>query len=205
MGLLATGGPLGPEAAGILCGVSIAAVAAEDVFKFFGLFSGPTFHGTLKPRPGSVGQQPWDDTFGIPYPGLNSIGEAIGLPSDGCEFGACGGITTFAEGQASQSDNKPTIDILPPWISQRRYEQRPRPGRPTPRNIPREVQRPAPDPNELNGPSTRWERLIRALSDLGGISGLVKAFPIIVDPTALCPYSPANGPYRLPYCSGPKI
>ena len=53
-------------------------------------------------------QQPWDDTFGIPYPGLNSsIAEAIGLPSGGCEFGACG--NSFASGG---SGSTPLSDSL---------------------------------------------------------------------------------------------
>jgi RHS repeat-associated protein len=77
---------------------TIAAVVADKVL-FSWLFPGPTFHGTLKPRPRAAGQQPWDDTFGIPYPGLNnSVAQALGLPSGGCEFGACGGSANFQQG-----------------------------------------------------------------------------------------------------------
>jgi RHS repeat-associated protein len=94
----------GPYAAipGALCIFELAGGQWITDHLLFGLFSGPTFHGTLKPRPGTGGQQPWDDTFGIPYPGLNSsIGEAIGLPSGGCEFGACGaGPSSLTPGQA---------------------------------------------------------------------------------------------------------
>jgi hypothetical protein len=62
-----------------------------------GLFGGPSFHGTLSPRP-STGNPNWDGNFGeslgIPTsipPGNFGLGMALGLPSQGCEFGACGG------------------------------------------------------------------------------------------------------------------
>jgi RHS repeat-associated protein len=46
------------------------------------------FHGSLASRPAA---NPWNDKFGVPYGGLgNSIGQAFGLPTGGCEFGACG-------------------------------------------------------------------------------------------------------------------
>jgi RHS repeat-associated protein len=60
-----------------------------------GLFGhGPSFHGTLSPRP-STGNSGWDGNFGeslgiptsIPR---GSLGIALGLPSQDCEFGACG-------------------------------------------------------------------------------------------------------------------
>lgn len=40
------------------------------------------------------------DKFGVPYGGLgSSIGQAIGLPTGGCEFGACGpGVSGFQQG-----------------------------------------------------------------------------------------------------------
>jgi RHS repeat-associated protein len=62
-----------------------------------GLFGrGPSFHGTLSPRP-STGNSGWDGNFGeslgiptsIPR-GNFGLGMALGLPSQGCEFGACG-------------------------------------------------------------------------------------------------------------------
>jgi len=59
------------------------------------------FHGSLEPRP-TAGL--WDDSFGIPYPGLNgAIGGALGLPSGGCEFGSCGSVGTdsFQAGAAT--------------------------------------------------------------------------------------------------------
>ncbi len=63
----------------------------------FNLFGGqPSFHGSLQPRPSS--NAGWDGNFGeslgiptsIPQGNLG-LGIALGLPSQGCEFGACGG------------------------------------------------------------------------------------------------------------------
>lgn len=52
------------------------------------------FHGSLQPR---ARANPWDDKFGIPYPGLGgSIGQAAGLPGAGCDFGPCVAIKTFS-------------------------------------------------------------------------------------------------------------
>ncbi len=69
------------------------------------LFGGdPSFHGSLKPRPSTnVG---WDgnfgESFGIPTTvpqGNLGLGMALGLPTQGCEFGACGaGPTGFQAG-----------------------------------------------------------------------------------------------------------
>lgn len=60
------------------------------------LFSGPSFHGSLHPRPNS---QPWDE-YHIHY-GPNIAG-ALGLPDAGCEFGACGiGPSAFGPGGSS--------------------------------------------------------------------------------------------------------
>ncbi len=72
------------------------AVAAIFDWKFFeSLFGGPSFHGSLKPRPNA---QPWDE-HNIMY-GPNIAG-ALGLPDAGCDFGACGGgIDYFQQGNA---------------------------------------------------------------------------------------------------------
>jgi hypothetical protein len=72
---------------------------AISSFLNFGLGSAPRpapFHGTTVPRPdGSSNAHPWDDKFGIPYPGLqDSIGQALGLPSGGECVGVC--IDNFA-------------------------------------------------------------------------------------------------------------
>ena len=52
----------------------------------FGGGSGPSFHGSLKPRPDD---QPWDE-YHIHY-GPN-IAAALGLRDETCDFGACGPI-----------------------------------------------------------------------------------------------------------------
>jgi RHS repeat-associated protein len=72
------------------------------------LFSGPSFHGTLKPRPTNTAG--WDGNFGeslgIPTtvpPGNLGLGMALGLPSQGCEFGACGA------GPMGVTDNPPGV------------------------------------------------------------------------------------------------
>jgi RHS repeat-associated protein len=64
------------------------------------LFSGPSFHGSLQPRPNS---QPWDE-YHIHY-GPNIAG-ALGLPDAGCEFGSCGGgPQAFGPSGPSQGPN----------------------------------------------------------------------------------------------------
>ncbi len=62
-----------------------------------GIFGGgPSFHGSLKPRPNA---QPWDE-YNITY-GPNIAG-ALGLPDATCEFGACGGpIENFQNGTSA--------------------------------------------------------------------------------------------------------
>jgi hypothetical protein len=75
-----------------------------SLFPDFGGVSGGTFHGSLETRPSGG---PWDDKFGVPYGGLgSSIGQAIGLPTGGCEFGACGaGPMGFTDGQGGPDLN----------------------------------------------------------------------------------------------------
>ena len=64
------------------------------------------FHGSLEPRP-TAGL--WDDSFGIPYPGLNgAIGGALGLPSGGCEFGAC----NFQQGNGPSTPTTSQTEIV---------------------------------------------------------------------------------------------
>ncbi|MGA2653865.1 MAG: RHS repeat-associated core domain-containing protein [Terracidiphilus sp.] len=75
-----------------------------------GLF-GSSFHGSLKPRPNA---NPWDDKFGVPYGGLgNSIGQAIGLPTGGCEFGACGGISGIGPNTGTYVDSDGHLHLSP--------------------------------------------------------------------------------------------
>ena len=60
-------------------------------------FGGPSFHGSLHPRPAGTGNPQWDGNFGESL-GISTkirmgswgIAQALGLPDAGCEFGACG-------------------------------------------------------------------------------------------------------------------
>lgn len=74
------GGPVG-------CVVGIVGSALLDDWLFNSIFGGPSFHGSLKPRPNT---QPWDENSGITYG--PDIAGALGLPDEPCDFGACGGI-----------------------------------------------------------------------------------------------------------------
>src|SRR5579885_153522 len=85
--------------ADIGCGLSI----FKDIL---GLFGGPSFHGSLHPRPAGTGNPQWDGNFGESL-GISTkirmgswgIAQALGLPDAGCEFGACGGgIDYFQQG-----------------------------------------------------------------------------------------------------------
>jgi RHS repeat-associated protein len=116
---IAIGGCVGAVASGgadifddIGCGWSL--------FNLFGLFgSGPSFHGTLSPRP-STGNGSWDGNFGeslgiptsIPQ---GSLGAALGLPSQGCEFGPCGaGSSSLTPGQGGALGG-PILITPPTW------------------------------------------------------------------------------------------
>jgi len=94
-----------PVCAGVIAGVDIVAGLGE----LLGWWGGPSFHGTLKPRPNS---QPWDENH-IHY-GANIAG-ALGLPDAGCEFGACGGgPSSLTPGQTAQLGGP--ILIPPSWL-----------------------------------------------------------------------------------------
>lgn len=83
-----------------------AASLLKDLFGLFG--SGPTFHGSLSPRPRTG--TPWDGNFGenlgIPVNGppfsAGGIQGALGVPAGGCEFGSCEDIgSSFSAGAAT--------------------------------------------------------------------------------------------------------
>ena len=90
------GGPVG-------CAVGFAAAAIFDDWLFNSIFGGPSFHGTLKPRPAGTGNPQWDGNFGESL-GISTkirmgswgIAQALGLPDAECEFGSCGGIGSIA-------------------------------------------------------------------------------------------------------------
>jgi len=86
-----TGGPGGGAGGCIGAAISEGADVGDDVVcgvellrDILDLFHHPKFTGTTSPRPNA---QPWDE-YHIHY-GPNIAG-ALGLPSGGCEFGACG-------------------------------------------------------------------------------------------------------------------
>lgn len=115
--------PFGLLANGAYCGDSCDNGGGDGFIGIFvdigeaiaSLFGGgrPSFHGSLTPRP----SDPLDDHLGLgnyklPNPG---IAGALGLPDAGCEFGACGSVSTFAQGVAGALDfcsQHPTICTL---------------------------------------------------------------------------------------------
>jgi hypothetical protein len=120
---------------------------------------------------------------------------AVDLGTNTCEFGACvGGEFGFQQpGQADQTDNNgPRFPYLPPWLSQRRYEQRRSPGRPTPPPSPRSV----PDPRQNPGtpidepPPTNsgrfWYELMQLLRIIDNDIN-PPALPVMVSPCVLDP------------------
>jgi RHS repeat-associated protein len=96
----AEGGPIGE---GISIGACVAELfgAGNLLNDLVGLFSGPSFHGSLTPRPESTGVPDWGndpgsfgESLGIGKgikTGTWGVTSALGLPDAGCEFGACGG------------------------------------------------------------------------------------------------------------------
>ena len=98
-----TGGPGGGAGGCIGAAISEGADVGDDVVcgvellrDILDLFHHPKFTGTTSPRPNA---QPWDE-YHIHY-GPNIAG-ALGLPSGGCEFGACG---------FQQSGNVPNVGV----------------------------------------------------------------------------------------------
>jgi RHS repeat-associated protein len=175
------------------------------------LFSGPSFHGTLSPRP-STSNSNWDGNFGeslgiptsIPQ-GNFGLGMALGLPSQGCEFGACaGGVFGFGDqqGQAGQDDNGPQFPYLPPWLAQNRNQQGRPPGRPTPRNIPTGNPGAEPQLGPTNEPPpTNSGRFWYTLMQLRMMDNNINppAIPFIVNPCVIDPTQPyCHRPYNGP-------
>jgi hypothetical protein len=75
-------------------------------------FGGPSFHGSLHPRPAGTGNPQWDGNFGESL-GISTkirmgswgIAQALGLPDAECEFGACGPQPSYATGNVGASVN----------------------------------------------------------------------------------------------------
>jgi RHS repeat-associated protein len=111
VGAAVSGG--GDVFADIGCGWSV----FEGLEDLFG--GGSSFHGSLQPRPSTTAG--WDGNFGeslgipttIPQGNLG-LGIALGLPSQGCEFGACGaGPSSLTPGQVPALGGP--ILIPPTW------------------------------------------------------------------------------------------
>src|SRR5579885_747130 len=118
-GGLAVSGPIGWAVLGTCVG--------ETIMKLFDWFGGPSFHGTLKPRPEGTGSPDWanvdaslGETLGLPsdmnWSKINpGIAGALGLPDAGCEFGACGaGPSALKPGQTASLAGP--ILIPPSWL-----------------------------------------------------------------------------------------
>lgn len=92
----------GPECGAI---AAIASGVGELLVGLFG-FGGPSFHGSLHPRPTDTGT--WDGNFGESL-GIGNqvpqydwaIAPALGLPDPGCDFGSCGGGSSNILGASS--------------------------------------------------------------------------------------------------------
>ena len=188
--VLCAGGP-------VACAAGVAVTAIFD-WKFFeSLFGGPSFHGSLKPRPNA---QPWDE-HNIMY-GPNIAG-ALGLPDAGCDFGACGDISSGFQqpGQANQNDNGPSYPYIPPWLAQNRNQQGRPPGRQTPRNIPTENPGAEPQLGPTNEPPPTnsgrfWYTLMQLLRIMDNNIN-PPMIPVIVPPCTVDPIQPyCHRPYN---------
>jgi RHS repeat-associated protein len=156
------------------------------------LLGGSSFHGSLKPRPSTTAG--WDGNFGeslgipttIPQGNLG-LAIALGLPSQGCEFGACGGVVLgFGDDNSPQNSNGPALGILAPEANAAlralKAAARGRPGAtPPPTLVPKSI----PDP-ELQ-PLTKLAIALKALGDALSNSPFSKLFPVVVNPCVLDP------------------
>ena len=84
----------------VACGLSI----FKELLGLFG--PGPSFHGSLKPRPNA---QPWDEGNIIYGP---NIAGALGLPDDTCEFGPCDPAIMNATGNSQIGSASATIQKI---------------------------------------------------------------------------------------------
>jgi RHS repeat-associated protein len=167
----------------------------------------PGYVTQLSSDPGSLGES-LDIPSSIPH-GVWGIGPSLGLPSGSCAFGACGGFDFTQPGQDSNQANQGYSPWNPPYLPSNRHAQGPRPGTPTPRNIPTEDPGAEPQLGPTNEPPPTnsgrfWYTLMQLLriidNDLNP-----PAIPVLVNPSVLCGMSPTSGPYRPPYCPPPAL
>lgn len=106
----AAGGPVGGAFG---AGGCVVLDALKEFVKMLGLFGGPSFAGSLNPRPSmpqGTGQPDWDSSvwnehIGLPAGGQlpgGGLGGLLEIPSAGCEFGACGFQNGPYAGQAGR-------------------------------------------------------------------------------------------------------
>jgi RHS repeat-associated protein len=110
LGAAGSGG--GDLPADIGCGISL----LSDIF---GLFSHPSFQGSLTPRPDN--HPIWDEHGGFhanPYSSIAAmIGDVDGFSTPGCEFGACGGGFGFQSADCGcQPLRLPQVQGYPYWL-----------------------------------------------------------------------------------------
>jgi RHS repeat-associated protein len=117
VGEAAVGGPIGGVIGGLSCAAELLG-AGKLLESLFGL-GGPSFHGSLHPRPQSGDPASLGESLGLPINGapLNAgIASALGLPDAGCEFGACG----VGPGGFTQSNlpalSAPILSQPPAWL-----------------------------------------------------------------------------------------
>lgn len=99
---------------GVVVGAGQAAVIGGVVFGVYegleAIFGHAHLAGTPTKRPKVLGSP----DFGVPYHGLNaSLGEALGLPSNSCEFGTCG--NGFQQGNSPSTWSKVKIAARVSW------------------------------------------------------------------------------------------
>lgn len=174
------------------------AFCLKDLINFFeSLFGGPSFHGSLKPRPNA---QPCDEHNIMYGP---DIAGALGLPDAGCDFGACGDISSGFQqpGQANQNDNGPSYPYIPPWLPQNRHLQGPKQGPPTRPPSPRSEPGPEPQLGPTNEPPPTnsgrfWYTLMQLLRIMdNNINPPI--IPVIVPPCTVDPIQPyCHKPYN---------
>jgi hypothetical protein len=106
------GGSGGEQSSNFYNPIDVISCIAQHVGDWFG-FGGGQFHGSLKPRP-SAGA--WNDSSGVPYPGLGSaINQVLGgsYSSGGCEFGPCGSLATPDSIASGGGANALLLDLNP--------------------------------------------------------------------------------------------
>jgi RHS repeat-associated protein len=205
------GGYIGTSICGPPCGLIALGIDGLIGWAISDLFGGhPSFHGSLQPRPSTPSDPAsFGENLGLPSgmpQGNWGLGLALNLPSEGCEFGACGGGLGFEDqqGQTAPSSLPNFGYILPPWLASRRYEQRKSPGRETPRNIPSEEPGPEPNLGPFNEPPATnsgrfWYTIMQLLRVIGNNIDNPPAVPLIVNPCAIDPIQPyCHKPYNGP-------